>query len=51
MNSTIWTTLTGFIKYLGKTGKCTVDETEKGWYMAYINRDPEVIARQVREDG
>eukprot|EP00026_Physarum_polycephalum_P007578 Phypoly_transcript_07641.p1 GENE.Phypoly_transcript_07641~~Phypoly_transcript_07641.p1 ORF type:complete len:488 (+),score=128.10 Phypoly_transcript_07641:62-1465(+) len=46
MNSTIWTTLTGFVKYLGKTGKCTVDETEKGWYIAYINRDPEVIARQ-----
>ena len=31
MNSTEWTTLTEFIKYLGKAGHCVVDETEKGW--------------------
>jgi DNA/RNA-binding protein KIN17 len=46
MNSTIWTTLTGFVKYLGRTGKAVVDETEKGWYISYINRDPEALARQ-----
>jgi len=46
MNATRWTTLSGFVRYLGKTGKCIVDETPKGWYMSYINRDPEVIARQ-----
>ena len=28
MNATKWVTLTGFIQYLGKSGKCTVDETE-----------------------
>lgn len=30
MNATKWVTLTGFIQHLGKSGKCTVDETEKG---------------------
>jgi hypothetical protein len=30
MNATKWTSLTEFIKYLGRTGKATVDETPKG---------------------
>ena len=46
MNSTKWTTLTAFAMYLGKAGKCVVDETEKGWYISYIDRDPDVVARQ-----
>jgi len=46
MNATKWTTLTGFIQHLGKSGKCVVDETEKGWYITWIDRDPETIARQ-----
>jgi DNA/RNA-binding protein KIN17 len=46
MNATKWSTLSGFVRYLGKTGKCVVDETPKGWYIAYIDRDPQVIARQ-----
>ncbi|TYZ64969.1 hypothetical protein PybrP1_005761 [[Pythium] brassicae (nom. inval.)] len=41
MNSTQWTTLGSFVQYLGRTGKCTVDETEK-----YIDRDPRTLARQ-----
>jgi DNA/RNA-binding protein KIN17 len=36
MNSTKWTTLTDFVQYLGKSGKCVVDETERGWYVTYI---------------
>ncbi len=48
MNATRWTTLTGFVMYLGKTGKCKVDETEKGWYITWIDRDPDTIARQER---
>lgn len=28
------------------TGHCKVDETEKGWFIAYIDRDPETIERQ-----
>ena len=46
MNSTCWTSLTGFVKYLGKEGKVVVDETEKGWYISWIDRDPKMIARQ-----
>jgi DNA/RNA-binding protein KIN17 len=33
MNSTKWLTLTDFVKHLGRTGKCLVEETEKGWYI------------------
>ena len=46
MNATHWTTLTGFVRYLGKTGKVIADETEKGWFITYIDRDPDTIARQ-----
>ncbi|XP_059622459.1 DNA/RNA-binding protein KIN17 [Phlebotomus argentipes] len=46
MNATKWLSLTGFVLWLGKTGQCVVDETEKGWYITYIDRDPETIARQ-----
>jgi DNA/RNA-binding protein KIN17 len=46
MNSTQWETLTDFVKWLGRDGKCVVDETEKGWYVQYIDRDPETIAMQ-----
>jgi DNA/RNA-binding protein KIN17 len=50
MNSTVWTTLTGFCKYLGKEGKCIVDETEKGWYIQYIERDPEVLSKLAKRE-
>uniref|UniRef100_A0A336LSL5 CSON002695 protein n=1 Tax=Culicoides sonorensis TaxID=179676 RepID=A0A336LSL5_CULSO len=46
MNATKWYSLTEFVKWLGRTGQCTVDETEKGWYITYIDRDPETLARQ-----
>lgn len=50
MNATIWTTLTGFVKYLGKEGKAIVDETEKGWFVQYIDRDPKALARQMQAE-
>jgi len=40
MNSTNWLTLTDFVKHLGKTGQCRVDETEKGWFISVIQPDP-----------
>lgn len=46
MNSTQWETLTDFTKWLGRKGLCKVDETPKGWYIQYIDRDPETIRRQ-----
>ncbi|KAI7842604.1 hypothetical protein COHA_003708 [Chlorella ohadii] len=39
MNSTKWYTLTEFVKYLGRTGQCKVEETEKGWFITLIHRD------------
>lgn len=46
MNSTQWETLTEFVKWLGREGHCVVDETEKGWFVQYIDRDPEAIKKQ-----
>lgn len=46
MNSTQWETLTDFVKWLGREGKCNVDYTEKGWFIQYIDRDPETIRKQ-----
>lgn len=50
MNATIWTSLTEICKYLGKEGKATVDETEKGWFIQYIDRDPRLLAKQAAMD-
>ncbi|XP_063925771.1 DNA/RNA-binding protein KIN17 [Zophobas morio] len=50
MNATRWVTLTGFVKWLGRTGKCIVDETEKGWFITYVDRDPETIAREEKKN-
>ena len=50
MNSTKWVTLTGLVKWLGREGMCKVDETEKGWFLQYIERDPETLARQSAAD-
>ncbi|XP_011310209.1 DNA/RNA-binding protein KIN17 [Fopius arisanus] len=49
MNATIWLSLTAFVKWLGRTGKCVVDETEKGWFVTYIDRDPETLALQEKK--
>ncbi|XP_031251107.1 KIN17-like protein [Pistacia vera] len=46
MNSTTWTSLTEFVKYLGRTGKCKVEETPKGWFITYIDRDSETLFKE-----
>lgn len=46
MNATKWVTLTGFIQYLGKNGICHVDETEKGWFISWIDTSPKALAKQ-----
>ena len=40
MNSTCWLTLSEFVKYLGREGKCKVEDTPKGWYITLIQKDP-----------
>ncbi|KAI9145272.1 domain of Kin17 curved DNA-binding protein-domain-containing protein [Paraphysoderma sedebokerense] len=46
MNSTEWATLTEFVKYLGREGMCQVEETPKGWFIEWIDRRPETLAKQ-----
>lgn len=46
MNSTCWSTLGGFVRYLGKKGICKVDEEERGWYIQWIDKSPKTLAQQ-----
>ncbi|EGF80520.1 hypothetical protein BATDEDRAFT_36990 [Batrachochytrium dendrobatidis JAM81] len=46
MNATVWMSLSAYVKYLGKEGICEVDETEKGWYIKWIDRSAATLARQ-----
>eukprot|EP01083_Nonionella_stella_P172552 592585_1 len=54
MNATVWSTLTGYVMYLGKTGKAKVEKADENegngkgcrWYITYIDRDPAVISKQ-----
>lgn len=47
MNATRWVTLTEFCKNLGRAGIARVDETEKGWFIAWIDNSPKALAKQV----
>jgi len=46
MNATRWVTLTEFIKCLGRAGIAHVDETDKGWFIAWIDRSPKALEKQ-----
>lgn len=48
MNSTHWSSLTEFAKYLGREGICRVEEGERGLQIQWIDDSPEAIKR--RED-
>lgn len=47
MNATRWVTLTEFVKHLGRSGIARVDETEKGWFLAWIDNSPKALAKAV----
>jgi hypothetical protein len=47
MNATRWVTLTEFVKHLGRSGIARVDETEKGWFIAWIDSSPKALAKAV----
>uniref|UniRef100_A0A914H1W1 DNA/RNA-binding protein Kin17 WH-like domain-containing protein n=1 Tax=Globodera rostochiensis TaxID=31243 RepID=A0A914H1W1_GLORO len=49
MNSTSWHTLTGFVLYLGKSGKCKIDENEKGWHIQYIDQEEELRRQKLQQ--
>ncbi|KAH8379471.1 hypothetical protein KR009_005122 [Drosophila setifemur] len=50
MNATRWLTLSDYVKWLGRTGQVVADETEKGWFVTYIDRSPEAMERQSKAD-
>ncbi|GAA5984716.1 hypothetical protein JCM10908_003472 [Rhodotorula pacifica] len=45
MNATRFLSLTEFAKHLGRTGICHVDETEKGWWIQWIDNSPRALAK------
>lgn len=46
MNSTQWKSLSQFVAYLGKSGKCRVEDTEKGLFIAWVDNSPETLRRR-----
>lgn len=46
MNATRWVTLTEFVKHLGRSGIARVDETDKGWFIAWVDNSPKALAKQ-----
>lgn len=46
MNATRWVTLTEFVKHLGRSGIAHVDETDQGWWVAWIDNSPKALAKQ-----
>jgi len=46
MNGTRWKTLTEFITFLGHQGICRVENTEKGWFISWIDTSPEAMEKR-----
>ncbi|KAJ2521635.1 hypothetical protein H4217_001263 [Coemansia sp. RSA 1939] len=46
MNATKWDTLTEFVMHLGRSGKCKVEEAERGWLVEWVDTSPEALARR-----
>src|SRR5579859_7524475 len=46
MNGTRWKTLTEFITFLGHEGICRVENTEKGWFISWIDTSPEAMKKR-----
>ena len=46
MNATHWKTLTQFICHLHAAGIVVADETERGWYIEWIDTSPGALERQ-----
>lgn len=46
MNATKWKSLSQFTAFLGREGLCRVEETEKGLFIAWIDRSPETMRKR-----
>jgi len=45
MNATRWVTLSEFIKHLGREGIVRVEDTEKGFFISWIDNSPKALAK------
>jgi DNA/RNA-binding protein KIN17 len=46
MNATRWRNLTEFVTFLGISGICRVENTEKGWFISWIDTSPEAMKKR-----
>lgn len=46
MNATQWTSLSDFVKYLGREGIVQAEDTDQGWFITWIDNSPAALARQ-----
>ena len=46
MNSTKWATLNSFLIYLQTTNKCTLEETDKGPLISFLDTSPQGIEKR-----
>ncbi len=46
MNATQWTSLSDFVKYLGREGVVQAEDTDQGWFITWIDNSPAALARQ-----
>lgn len=49
MNATKWTTLSEFVREMGREGLCIVQDREDGWWLSYIDRAAAERERMARE--
>lgn len=46
MNATCWSTLGGFVRYLGRKGICVVEEGERGWIIQWVDNSLKTLAQK-----
>ncbi|CAF0756284.1 unnamed protein product [Rotaria sp. Silwood1] len=50
MNATRWVALAGYVRWLGSQGLCEIEQTEKGWYITLIDKDPDTVRREMENE-
>lgn len=49
MNATKWTTLSDFVKEMGRNGLCRVEDRDDGWWMSFVDRSAAEKDRKARD--
>ncbi|CAF1397828.1 unnamed protein product [Adineta ricciae] len=50
MNATRWVALAGYVRWLGSQGLCEIEQTERGWYITLIDKDPDSVRREMESE-